>query len=440
MSDLVLPQIIVEAGFSQAVPVGVPGTFILGSATQGILDTDILGAADVFSDISPYVLSFSISRPSSREQQSPLVTAQPGTCSVTLDNSDGRFDPDNLAGPYVAAGVTQVRPMAGVRIRAAYAGVTYPLFRGYADSWAGGQVTYSAGYDEVTLSATDAFKVFAGQSLAELGTPAGDGELSGARITRILDAAAWNTGDRLVAAGDSPLQATSLGDTVLSLLQLTSDSELGELYMDASGRVVFRNRHAILTEARSATVQAVFGDLPGTVQSAGTELAYASVSRADDDTTLANDVQVTNAGGTTQEVTDSASVTKYLYPRTFSRQGILLETDTDALGYAQWVLNISRNSEDRFESLSVDPAADPVNLWPQVLGREYGDRIQIWRRPPGVSAISKDCFVRGLQHDFDASTSEWSTQWTLQDASRFGGYFILNDPVFGQLGSNALAF
>lgn len=440
MTDLILPQIIVEAGFSQAVPVGVPGTFVLDSVTQGILDTDILGVADNWTDISPFVLSFSIIRASSRAQQAAIVTPQPGTISLTLDNSDGRFDPDNLAGPYVAAGVTQVRPMAGVRVRAVYAGISYPLFSGFADNWNVTGVTYSAGYQEITLSATDGFKVFAGQALAELTTPAGAGELSGARVTRILNAAAWNTGYRLVGAGNSALQATAFGDTPMSLLQLTADSELGDLYMDGSGRVVFRSRQQPLTDARSKTPQAVFGDLPGTVQTAGTELPYASISRADDDTTLANDVQVTNAGGTTQEVQDGASITQYLYPRTFSRQGLLLQTDAEALAYAQWLLYLSKGGEDRFEEISVDPAAQPLDLWPQVLGREFGDRIQVWNRPPNVAAISKDEFIRGLQHDFNAATSEWLTTWTLQDATRYGGFLTLNDAALGKLGTGVLAF
>ena len=58
-------------------------------------------------------------------------------------------------------------------------------------------------------------------------------------------------------------QATSLGSDALSLLQLTADTEIGELYMDGTGSVVFRHRHAVLTDTRSITPQAVFGDAGG---------------------------------------------------------------------------------------------------------------------------------------------------------------------------------
>src|SRR5262249_3336572 len=209
-----LPPRIVEAGFQPASPAGTPAVFVLDSAVQGILDLDRLGSGvPVWADISQYVLSFTVTRASTR-QQGPLLTVQASTCSVVLDNSDGRFDPDNLAGPYVAFGVTQIRPMIPVRVRAVYAGVNYPLFSGFADGWQDANVSYSAGtaagtgYDEVTLSATDAFKAFAGITLAPVAA-AGAGEDAGARVNRILNSANWYAGQRLIPAGDTTLQATT---------------------------------------------------------------------------------------------------------------------------------------------------------------------------------------------------------------------------------------
>src|SRR5258708_24560160 len=55
-----------------------------------------------WTDISTYVLHLDITRPSTR-LQGPLWQYQAGPCRVVLDNSDGRFDPDNLAGPYTSA-------------------------------------------------------------------------------------------------------------------------------------------------------------------------------------------------------------------------------------------------------------------------------------------------------------------------------------------------
>src|SRR4029077_10012425 len=65
-----------------------------------------------FQDISSFVTSCSVSRPSTR-LQGPLWQYQAGTCSVVLDNSGGQFDPDNLSGPYVSAATLQAVTLSG---------------------------------------------------------------------------------------------------------------------------------------------------------------------------------------------------------------------------------------------------------------------------------------------------------------------------------------
>jgi hypothetical protein len=212
---------------------------------------------------------------------------------------------------------------------------------------------------------------------------------------------------------------------------------VGELYMDGQGRVVFRNRNAILQDTRSNTVQGVFGGLPGTSHSAGTELACVELSRPDDDTTIANDVQATRVGGTLQEVTVPSSISTYLFKRTFSRDDLLLQTDADALSWAQYISYLAQNDESRFDSVKIVPGKDPDNLYPQVLGRELGDRIQVWKRPPNVTAYSKDLFIRGITHSF--TPQYWETSWDTQNAGRYS-FLTLDNATLGMLDSNALGF
>jgi hypothetical protein len=438
----VLPQIIVEAGVLPDTPAQGGTTLFLNDPTFGKLDTATLGTAITWADISRQVISFTITRPSTR-LQGPLWNFQAGIASILLDNSDGRFDPDNLAGPYVLGGATQLVPMVPVRVRSVFASVGYQNYSGFADGWLPGQVAYEGGYAEITLPATDAFKVLAGITLPAVAVE-GIAADTGARIRDILLRAGWYTSAErsLISTGNSTLQGTTLGADPLSLMQIAVDSEIGQLYVNGSGAVVFRARRDLLTDSRSNTVQAVFGDLPGTVQAAGTELAYAAVARASDDTTIANDVQATRVnGGTLQEAKDAASIAKYLFPRTYARSDLILQGDPDALNWAQWVLYVSKGGEDRFESLQIDPAADPASLWPQVLGREIGDRIQIWNRPAGVATpISKDCFIAGITHAWDSVASAWLTTWTLQDASKYGSFLTLDNPTLGKLDANALTF
>jgi len=436
----VLPQIIVEAGLVPDSP-AQGGTAIFLNTGPG-LGTGTLGTATAWTPISQWVLGFTITRPSTR-LQGPLWNYQPGTISILLDNSDGRFDPDNLAGPYVTGGVTQLAAMVPVRSRCNFGAGAYPLYSGFADGWLPATVSYEGGYAELTLPATDAFKVLAGITLPPTSVER-VGADTGARVRDILTRAGWYTSAErsVIDTGNSLLQGTTLGDTALNLMQVAADSEIGQLYCNGAGAVVFRRRQALLTDARSATVQAVFGDLPGTVQAAGTELAYAAVGRASDDTTIGNDIQATRAGSSSlQEVKDAASIAKYLFPRTYARADLILQNDSDALNWAQWVLAVARGGEDRFESLQVDPAADPGNLWPQVLGREIGDRIQVWHRPAGLATpVSKDCFIAGITHVWDSVQSSWLTTWTLMDASKYGSFFTLDNPTLGKLDSNSLAF
>ena len=224
------------------------------------------------------------------------------------------------------------------------------------------------------------------------------------------------------------MQATTFGDTALNLLQLTADSEIGELYIDGSGFVTFRERQALLTDTRSTASQATFGD-------DGVNLPYSGVSRNDDDTTLANDVQITAAGSSAlQEAQNAASIAKYLFPRSYARSDVLLTSDAEARTYAQWVLWISRNEADRFDTLTVTPLRD-ARLWPQVLGREIGDRITIIRTPPGMATITKDMFIQGITHTVDYSSFTWQTQWDLDDATRYTGFLILDDTTKGKLSS-----
>lgn len=438
---VVLPQIIVEAALTAGQPVSGPGTMTLDDASFGLLDTDWLAGADSWTDITQWVRGFTITRPFTRAQ-GPIIQFQAGTASITLNNSDGRFDPNNLSGPYVVDGVSQVHAMVPVRIRANYGDVSYDLYRGFADGWQENPVTFAGDLSDWTLNATDGFKILTGINLATTGS-VGASDDTGTRINRILNAAGWYTGQgggaRMVDTGDSTLQATTFGDTALNLLQLACDSEIGQLYINGSGAVVFRHREALLIDDRSSTSQASFSD-----SGDDPDLPVTSITRADDDTTVANDIQATRVGGTMQEVTDSASELKYNFPRTYTRGDLILNTDADALTWASWVLYVSANAEDRFESITIDPQAQPGDLWPQVLGREMGDRVTVTRNAPlgggSFLQVTRDCFISGIQHTFDVASSTWQTMFSFQDASKYGSFMTLDNADLGQLDSNALAF
>lgn len=441
---MTMPERIVEIGFSG------PGTGLalhLDDVARGLLDTNTLAADDLLTDITEFVRDISLQRGSSRVE-GPVVRYEAGTATATLKNDDRRFDPTNLSGPYVSAGATEVEPMRPVRFRATWAGVTYDLWRGYVDNWALGYWK-KRNYSEVVLTATDGFKVLSDADRAA-GSPVGGGEDSGARVHRILDSTDWETADRVIATGDTTLQATTLAGSALTELFLVADTEVGELYVDAAGRVVFRNRHALVTDERSNTSQAIFGDDPDTVAYVDAyeddysdiygvptyELRYYDVTVEYDAEQLFNDVRIARTGGTQQTAQDATSRTKYL-THSYERTDLLMESDGVALDYANFILQQTKDPELRFSTLVIRPHRDPDNLFPQVLGREIGDRITIKLQPPGGGTITRDVFVRGIRHEIHLDW--WETTWTLQAATMWA-FLVLDNATLGTLDENALAY
>ena len=401
----------------------------LDDPTRGKLDTATLGpdVTEVWSDVTPYLRSVSTVR-GSRRVGSPLITYEAGNGVIELNDPDRRFDPDNLAGPYVSGGETQVTPMRAVRVRAVHNGTSYDILRGYARDW---QTVYVDNVARAVVPFADGQQVLEKAIRAASGA-VGAGEDAGARVNRILDSAGWSATDRLVSTGNTTLQATTLEGSALAELQLVAETEIGELYFDAAGRVVFRNRNAILTDTRSTVSQGTFGD-------AGTEHRYADITPTYDIASLFNSVMITREGGTVQTAQDSTSITKYLI-RAYEKDGLLMETDDAALDYARFILHVAKDPERRFATLTIRPHGDPDDLWPQVLGREIGDRITVIRRPPGGGdPIERDAFIRGIAHDIPEATEDWTTTWLLQSATKYS-FLILDHATLGQLDSNALAY
>lgn len=435
---MAIPQVIVEVAFSVGASTGT--TLHLDDVARGNLDTGTLAADVTWTDISEWVLGVSTTR-GARRIESPVIRYEPGTATILLDNSDRRFDPANLAGPYVAAGVTQVTPMRAMRIRAIWSGITYDIWRGFADEW---RIQYAdPSWSQVVLSGTDAFKVLANFNRAA-GPAVGAGEDASARVNRILDSIGWSATDRFInmdsfAGGvtnplsPTTLQATTLADNTLTELRLTADSEIGELYIDGAGRVAFRIRQAMMIAGRSVTSQVSFGD------GGGGELPFEELDVAYDEATVWNRALITRTGGTQQQADDTASQSTYLV-RSARRTDLIMETDAGALDWARYVVSLAREPELRFASMTFFPRENENNLFAQALARQIGDRITVTRRPPGGgSPITRDVFIRGISHDISDELI-WRTTFMFESATRYK-FLVLDNATFGTLDStNVLGF
>lgn len=421
-----LPSLVVEVNFEGAA--GAGGTkMVFGDADTGRFGTGTFGGALSWVDVTAYVRSGEITRGSTRFE-GVTARAEAGKASLVLDNHDGRFDPLNASGPYVAGGVSQVQPMRAFRIRAD----GYPLFRGYVDSWTPG---FALGGNDATttLAGTDGTKVLAGFDGPPLAVPVGAGDDTGARIARILDNAGWDPDLRDLDVGLTTVTATSLDAAAWTEILLTADTEIGEVYFDGSGRVVFRNRGALRTDARSITPQGVFGD----DDTNPAELGYVDPVITNDDDQIANLIRITRPGGVEQVAQDLTSQARYLV-RTFERSDLLLQTDAEAADYAAYALELLKTPDVRISGLGLLPQKDPAALYPQALGRELGDRITVIIRPPGGYTVERDALIRGIAHSF--TPSSWATSWALQDSTRFDQFLILDNADFGLLDTGRLGY
>lgn len=428
---MALPVVYIDIGFTSPTTGSV---FTVGHPTLGRVGMNQIGADDVWTQIpQSCIRSWSVKR-GAGTGDSPTLRYDPGTATIVLNDGDRRFDPENLLGPYVVAGVSQVLPEVRVRIRAVRDGVTYPIFYGFADDF---KPTYDGRFWTLSnLNATDPSKVFAAVDRTAI-APVGAGEDSGARITRILDQTGWPADLRVIAVGDTTLQATDLGGNQWTEMQLVQDTEQGELYLDAQNRVNFRNRRAALEDTRSRVSQATFGD-GGFAATA--EIPYADVDMSTPGDTIVNVISAACVGGVEQVVEDPLSKARYL-PKTHTRDDLLMQTDPDALQWASWLKYQYSTPARRFSKIEFNNPRPDVEdtFWPALLGRDFGDRITIALRPAGGGTpITKDCFVRGVEHN-SPDSAVWTSAFILQDASRYS-FFVVGDPILGRVGLSAIAY
>ena len=407
---VLMPALSVEIAFNVGTAVSQYG--VVGDETRGIVGTAKVAAADVgeiggvWTDVTQWVLNGSIRRGSTRVDL-PIPSYEAGTLSLTLLNTDRRFDPTNLDGPYVNNGLSQITPMRVVRVRATWDDVTYDLFYGFIDLW---EIDWSdPSYSEATVTATDGFKILSNIDRVE-SAAIGGGELTSARVNRVLDSAGWPAADRDISTGDVTVSATTLAEGVLAELQQVARTEIGDLFMGGNGKVIFRSRSDLTDSYRSATSQATYGDAGD-----GTEIPYQDLNISNDDSTFYNKIRVTRVdGGIEQSASDADSITTFM-EKTYESTDVIMDSDAQALAWAQYLLERTAEPELRFEQLATDPRRIPGLIYPKVLDAELSDRITIYRRPPGGGApIVRDVFIRGIEHDFEPLV--WKTRFTLSKA------------------------
>jgi hypothetical protein len=412
------PVIRASIDFSNGVAfVGDP--FILDSVTNGILGTNQLASsANASVDISSLIDTVSIRRGRIRL----LSEFEAGTASVTIIDTNGDFNPSNPSSPYYG----DLVPLRKIQIEADYNGNNYVLFTGFITNYDTGFRIGSDEFSRVTFRCVDALRLF---TTAQITTVTGAGvQLSGARVNAILDELDYPATLRDIDAGDSTLQADpGTARQAIDALQLVKKSEFGELFLDAEGRVTFLSRSAVTSSLASPVY--TFADN-------GSGIAFQNAVVALDDSLVVNDVTVTRAGGSAQNVFDQNSIDKY-FIHSGVRDGVLVQTDQESLDMASMLLSTRKETETRIDSIVLN-LEDGDNVARVVAGLnvELMDCVDVVKVMPGSTTINQTLLVQGLHHDI---THRKFTTTVFTGESLIDG-FILDSASQGILDTDALSY
>ena len=380
------------------------GNLALGYAR---LDDDSDDDAD-YTDIEAYVLSIDIKRGRSRELEEFMA----GTCTIRLDNRDGRFDPNNSSSPYNP----NIKPgkLLRIKITDPTSSTSYYLFEGNIRQW---DVTYNFPNMSVcTIRAVDALYPLS-ENTVSLTTSAAE---TGTVIREILQDADWT--DYELDTGDSTLAARTFDkENALQALQLATNSEgiLAKLYASKENKVLFKNRHSIYTDTNSNTVQATFGS---------GNLDFEKIDIDFDDHVIKNKVSINRTGGTAQTVTNSESISDY-NEKSYVKNDLMITTNAESLNYAQAVLSEFKDPAVRCKSMTFSPLKH-VDMITQSLARNITDRIQINFQPPGGgTAFAKQLIIGGIQHTIRPES--WQTTFQFSSSNTDNLTWFQLGPVAG---------
>ena len=392
----------------------VTSAFTLDSATKGKLGTSQLADASDSADVSDNAIQCAIRRGRNRI----LDKFESGSATLVLRDDNGDFNNSNTASPYYG----KLLPLRKIYIFADYNGVRYPLFYGFIISYTTQFTKGVDDYSKVILQCADGFRLLNNAVFTTLaGASAGD--RTDQRITELLDQAAWPASQRSLDVGDSTVQVDpgTANRAYLDELQLIGDkTEFGGFYLDRQGNAVFISRTNLGKKAAN----------PATIYSDnGTNIGYQNIEIMHDDILVVNDVTVQRLGGVAQNVTDSASINTY-FRHAGIRDGIMLQTDAEALNQAQMLLATRKDATLRISSLSLN-LFDPNSTARIVAGlnSEIFDSIQVTKTMPGDTSITKTLFVQGINHDM----TKRSFDTKLITAEPIIKSFVLNDAQEGIL-------
>lgn len=370
----------------------------------------------------------------------------PGTLNLTLRNADRRYDPLNTTGPHYG----QLKTRRRIRVNALVGPVGYTLFDGYIRRWPQRWNT-NRGVNDVRLACVDLLGLIQDRDFF----PARPWTLDDPSLG-VLDANNYiadpyptypelYTGTRLrklatrIGVPDSMLDidrghsvcaagqvgggdATTVGEEFARI----NRTELGELFVNASGVLTFVQRHGWSRRLTSSNTQVVLSDdLAVTTAGPYVEADW----DAEDRQSIVNDVTLRLPDGRERSARALSSQSEH---GRVSKSFETLHHDPDLAGaLASWLIRRFAQPQLRINQVVIDPRARPNVLVPAVCGLDLGARVRWVHRPTGSGTeIDATCRIVRIRHNLAGLGLRTSWRLVLADLTP---YWTLDHPTLGLL-------
>lgn len=422
-------------------PDNITGTFMLGDLAvpddgSELDGTDRLAwsaaAAGSWENVVCHVQSVRIVRGAS-DLAGPLTTVDAGLLTITLSDTDRRFDPlENADAIHVG---TPVRVRAwGYDLDGQLWDAT--LFTGTIDALPVQYLPDEA--PRVTLSASDLVAdLVAWRSPGhDPGVGAGDNLLQ--RTERLL-AEMGQPATRVALDVDLAPYAVTHPAAPLAQpwqeLLAAQDAELGRLWVNAENQLVVRTRRSEL----SGPVRGTFSDVHGDADEGTTHCCYRDLDAAHDTDQVTNRavgcrrVELTPPEPVVVTVEDTASVGRW-GPHVTERMALEVETDAQTVRWAEDMVDMAGVPQLAVRRVDPHPPRDDLEnaleAWPAVCRTDLGDRWVTRYHPAVGPTVDRTVGVLGILHE--VTPEDWLVTFVTADATPATpgnplGVFILDD-------------
>lgn len=386
--------------------------FTLDDSVQGVLDGIYGLGGDVLEDVTQFVSSVSIGRGKSQE----LDRFTSGQATVTFHNDNRWFDPFFVDSPYYQQFVPKRRVLITIN--------DLPAYSGYIDDI---DLSYNLGNKSfASITCSDAFARLSSTQLEAFTNTA---QYSGERINTILNRpeVAWPLADRNIDTGEQLLQADVVDENTntLNYLQLVELSEPGALFISKDNKITFKDR----VDLPSVTGNLIFADDNTGISYNEIEVIYGSEN-------LYNRVTITRANGTAQVADDAFSQSVYGI-QALNQDGLLMDSDADALEIAQFLISEYKLPELRFASLGITLHDKDTSTQNDLLDLEINDVVKIVFTPNGVGQpIDEFALITGISHNIGIDTH--MVKFEFGQTTNFP--FILDNATYGILSDGTTGY